>query len=71
MTEIEQVKKADLAAKAFSALREQIRDTINEEVLFAISAIDKGELDHYIFIMGDEGGGLRLAVCQKVFQGSR
>jgi hypothetical protein len=52
MTEIERVKKADSAAKAFSALRDQIRDTINEEILPAISAIDQGKLDDHIFIDG-------------------
>jgi hypothetical protein len=52
MAEMEWVKKADSAAKAFSALREQIRDTINEEILPAISAIDKGKFDDYIFIDG-------------------
>ena len=52
MAEIERVKKADSAAKGFSALRDQIRNTINEELLPAISAVDKGEFDGYIFIDG-------------------
>jgi hypothetical protein len=53
MAETERVKKADSAAKAFSALRKQIRDTINEEILPAISAIDKGEFDDYILTDGE------------------
>ena len=50
LAEAERVKKADSAAKAFSALRKQIRETITEEIFPAISAIDKGELDDYIWI---------------------
>lgn len=48
MTEGERVMKADSAAKAFSALRLQIRDTVNADIYPAISAIDKGEFDDYI-----------------------
>ena len=57
MAEIERVKKADSAAKAFSALREQIHDTINEEILPAVDEIDKGKFDDYIFIDGQWKNG--------------
>lgn len=53
MAETERVKKADSAAKGFSAIRKQIRNTINEEILPAISSIDKGEFDDYILIDGE------------------
>lgn len=52
MTEVERVKKADSAAKAYSAVRMQIQDTVMEEILPAVSAIDKGEFDDYLFIDG-------------------
>ena len=53
MAETERVMKADSAAKGFSVLRKQIRDTINEEIFPAISAIDKGEFDDYILMDGE------------------
>ena len=53
MAETERVKKADLAAKAFSALRQQIHNIINEEILPAISAIDNGEFDEFTFMDGE------------------
>ena len=52
MAEAERVKKADSAAKAFSALRRKIEDTINEDILPAVRAIDKGEFDDYILSDG-------------------
>lgn len=52
MAETERVMKADSAAKAFSALRTKLKDTINEDVMPAISAIDKGEFDDYILADG-------------------
>jgi hypothetical protein len=48
MAETERVKKADSAAKGFSAVRKKIADTINEDILPAIKAIDNGEFDDYI-----------------------
>ena len=47
MTEIERVKKADSAAKGYSALRKRIGDIVAEEICPPISAIDKGEFDNY------------------------
>jgi len=52
MVEAERVKKSDSAAKAFSAVLKQIRETISEELYPAISAIDKGEFDDYILMGG-------------------
>jgi hypothetical protein len=46
------VKEADSAAKAFSALRKQMRETVTEEIFPAISAIDKGEFDDHNWIDG-------------------
>jgi hypothetical protein len=48
MTEIEQVKKADSAAKGFSALRKRVGEIVAEEICPPISAIDKGEFDNYV-----------------------
>lgn len=52
MTEIERVKKADSAAKGFSALRKRIGEIVAEEICPPISAIDKGEFDDYILREG-------------------
>lgn len=52
MAETERVKKADSAAKGFSAVRKKIEDTINEDILPAMTAIDKGKLDDYILSDG-------------------
>jgi len=52
MAEVERVKKADSAAKAYSAIRKQIRETITEEILPPLRAIDKGEFDDYILTHG-------------------
>jgi hypothetical protein len=52
MAKTEQVKKASSAAQAFSGLRNQIRNIIDEEIVPAISAIDKGEFDNYVLVNG-------------------
>ena len=52
MTEIERVKKANSAAKGFSALRKCIGKIVAEEICPPISAIDKGEFDNYILREG-------------------
>jgi hypothetical protein len=48
LAEGERVMKADSSANAYSALRVQLHDTATEEILPAISAIDKGAFDDYI-----------------------
>ena len=62
MTEIERVKKADSAAKGFSALRKRMGDILAEEICPPISAIDKGEFDNYIFKNGkwEQKSGVQL-----------
>ncbi len=49
MAEVEQVQKADSAAKAFGALWRRMDDILSEEKFPPISAIDKGEINNYIF----------------------
>jgi len=49
MIEVERVKKADAAAKAFAAIRRRIDDLINEDISLPVGSIDKGELDDYAF----------------------
>ena len=48
LTEVERLKKADSATKAFAAVRGRIDDLVMEDIFPPISAIDKGELDDYI-----------------------
>jgi hypothetical protein len=49
MAEVEQVKKADSAAKSFGAVRRRIDDLINQDIMPPIVAIDDGEFDDYVF----------------------
>jgi hypothetical protein len=45
MTEVERLKKADVASKAFRDVRERIDQLATEDVFPAISAIDNGDFD--------------------------
>ena len=49
MAEVEWVQKADSAAKAFGALWRCMDDILSEENFPSISAINKGEINNYIF----------------------
>jgi hypothetical protein len=49
MAEVERVKKADSAEKSFAAIRHSLESVVTSDILPPIQAIDKGELDEYIW----------------------
>jgi hypothetical protein len=49
MAEVERVKKADSAEKSFAAIRLSLQSLVTSDILPPINAIDKGELDEYIW----------------------
>lgn len=53
MAEVERVKKADSAAKSFAAIRRSLDALVTSDILPAIQAIDKGELDDYVWRDGE------------------
>ena len=53
LAEVEQVKKADSAQKSFAAIRQSLQSLITADIIPAIDAIDKGELDDYIWKNGE------------------
>ena len=50
--EVEQVKKADSASKSFEAIRHSLGSLVTADILPPIEAIDKGELDEYLWMDG-------------------
>ena len=53
LAEVEQVKKADSAQKSFTAIWQSLQSLITADIIPAIDAIDKGELDDYIWKNGE------------------
>ena len=49
LAEVERVKKADSAAKSFAAIRRSFESVVVSDILPPIQAIDKGQLDEYIW----------------------
>jgi hypothetical protein len=49
LTEVEHVKKSDLAAKLFSAIRTSLESLVTADIITPIQAIDIGKLDEYIW----------------------
>jgi len=49
MAEVERVKKADSAQKSFAAIRHSLESLVTSDILPPIQAIDKGELNEYIW----------------------
>jgi hypothetical protein len=45
MAEVERVKKADSAARAFQAIRQRLDSLVREDIIPPINSIDKGEWD--------------------------
>jgi hypothetical protein len=52
LAEVEQVKKADLAAKSFAAIWNSLQFVVSNDILPAIEGIDQGVLDEYIWKNG-------------------
>jgi hypothetical protein len=52
MAEVEQVKKADSAAKSFAAIQRSLQSVVTSDILPPIDTIDKGELDEYRWTNG-------------------
>jgi hypothetical protein len=49
LAEVERVKKADSAEKSFAAIRHSLQSLVTSDILPPIQAIDKGELDEYVW----------------------
>jgi hypothetical protein len=49
MAEVERVKKADSAEKSFAAIRRSLESLVTSDIIPPILAIDKGELDDYVW----------------------
>jgi hypothetical protein len=47
LAEVERVKKAESARKSFVAIRQRLQSIVTSEIIAAIDAIDKGDLDEY------------------------
>jgi hypothetical protein len=52
LAEVERVKKADSAQKSFAAIRHSLQSLVTSDILPPIQAIDKGELDQYVWSDG-------------------
>ena len=52
LAEVEQVKKANSAAKSFAAIQILLQFVVSSDVLPAIEGIDQGVLDEYIWKNG-------------------
>jgi hypothetical protein len=52
LAEVEQVKKADSAEKSFTAIWQSLQLLVTSDILPPIQAIDKGELDKYVWSDG-------------------
>ena len=52
LAEVEQVKKADSAEKSFAAIRRSLESLVTSDILPPIQAIDKGEMDEYVWMDG-------------------
>lgn len=50
--EVERVKKADSASKSFAAIRRSLQSVVTSDILPPIQAIDKGQLDEYMWTNG-------------------
>ena len=60
---MERVKKADSAAKSFTAVRHSLESLVTSDILPLIQSIDKGELDEYVW---KDGKWLKLSRTQRV-----
>ena len=49
MAEVERIKKADLAVKAFQAIRQRLDRLVKEDIIPPISSIDNGQWDGHVF----------------------
>lgn len=49
MAEIERLKLTDSAAKGLSVLKERIEQTVLQDIAPVIDAVDKWELDNFVF----------------------
>lgn len=49
MAELERVKKADSAEQSFAAIRRSFESLVTSDIIPPIDAIDKGELDDYLW----------------------
>jgi hypothetical protein len=49
MVELERVKKADSAEQSFAAIRRSLGSLVTSDIIPPINAIDKGELDDYMW----------------------
>ena len=47
LAEVERVKKADSAARSFTAIRHSLESLVTSDIIPPIQAIDKGEMDDY------------------------
>ncbi len=52
LAEAERVKKAYSAEKSFTAIRRSLQSLVTCDILPSINAIDKGELDGYVWKNG-------------------
>ena len=52
LAEVERVKKADSAEKSFAAIRQSLQSVVTSDILPPIQAIDKGQLDEYMWRNG-------------------
>lgn len=52
LAEVERVKKTDSAEKSFSAIQQSLQSVATSDILPPIHAIDKGELDEYMWQNG-------------------
>jgi hypothetical protein len=49
MAEVERVKKADSAEQSFAAIRRSLGSLVTSDIIPTIDAIDKGQLDGYMW----------------------
>jgi len=52
LAEVERVKKANSAEKSFAAIRRSLESLVTSNILPPIQAIDKGEMDEYVWMDG-------------------
>ena len=53
VAEVKHIKKADSSAKQFGAVQQSMASMITANILSPILAIDKGQLDGYVFKDGE------------------
>ena len=52
LAEVERVKKADSAEKSFRSIRCSLESLVTSDIIAPIAAIDKGEMDEYVWKNG-------------------